>query len=652
MSAIAGVWRQDGRPVCPAELRRIGDSLAHRGTDRAAIWFQEAIGLVCCCLSTDARTPAEQLPHRDPGTGLVVTGDLRLDNREELACMLGLEGEVGDGRLALEAYRRWETECARHLLGDFTFAVWDPRCRRLFCARDPMGTKALFYYQDAGVFAFSSEIKGLLCIHEVPSELNEHKLADYLAAVADDQQSTFYKGVLRLPPAHVLVVEPGKSRLRRYWSLDPGREIKLRSDREYAEALRDMFTRAVRRRLRRAYPVGAALSGGLDSSSIACTAQAILAERGQPLHTFSAVFPSLVERGLRSIDESEYISAVLEWRSFRPHFCEADTLSPLQDLDLVLRHVEEPFLAPNLYMHWGLYRTAQREGVRVFLDGLDGDTAVSHGLSYLTELARCCRWLRLTREAGALARRWGSRQTARSVLWRFGLRPLVPEPIARLWRDVSGAGRQADDQSIVLDEFARRTRLVERLEQQRERRRPKGAREDHCESLQAGLLSAILELAERAAAAWGLEARYPFFDRELIEFCVALPGAQKLSDGWTRMVFRRAMEGAIPADVQWRFAKADLGANFRLRMLECDREVLEDAVYRQPEYLQPYVDLTKLRALYRRYTEHPLRAAQEALVVHRVAVLHRWLRCGGPTAAKACARTQLTISMTADMWRS
>src|SRR2546425_12240871 len=165
-----------------------------------------------------------------------------------------------------------------------------------------------------------------------------------------------------------MVVTREGVRMEQYWVLDPEREIRMKSDGEYAEAFREIFTEAVRCRLRSAFPVGSMLSGGLDSSSIVCVARQLLAQNGStPLHTFSVVFPDLPE-----CDEREYIDAVVAGGGVEPHYLRGDELSPVAGLERQLDQQDEPFYAPNLFLHAGLYDAAAHTGVRVLLDGLDG----------------------------------------------------------------------------------------------------------------------------------------------------------------------------------------------------------------------------------------------------------------------------------------
>ncbi|MCC7354739.1 MAG: lasso peptide isopeptide bond-forming cyclase, partial [Anaerolineae bacterium] len=365
MSAIAGIYSIDGKPVAPNDLERMAESLAHRGSDRQGLWHKGPVGLVHRMLWTTPESLHERLPLID-GTGdLVLTADARIDNRDELVKALGLASslsdEFSDSELILGAYQKWGERCPEQLLGDFAFAIWDAKRQHLFCARDPMGVRPFYYHHSALLFVFASEIKALHCLSQVPRLLNEMRVADYLVRLFEDRAITFYRDILRLPAAHSLIVaRGGEIRLRRYWALDPSREVRLRSDDEYAEAFLGLFTEAVRCRTRSAFPVGSTLSGGVDSSSVACTARRVLTAAGkQTLHTFSAIFPGLPEKVLPLIDERRYMSAVLAMGGFESHYVHADRLSPLTDLDKVLWHMDEAFLAPNLYMHWALYRAAQ-----------------------------------------------------------------------------------------------------------------------------------------------------------------------------------------------------------------------------------------------------------------------------------------------------
>ncbi len=639
MSAISGVYCLDGRPVERTDIERMVASLTHRGPDGAGIWptapNQGPVGLGHRILWTTPESLSERLPVANRTDELVLTADARIDNREELITALDLTDrppqEIADSQLILAAYEKWGEHCPEHLLGDFAFAIWDRRRQKLFCARDPMGVKPFYYHHCPGrIFVFASEIKALFCLPDVPRQLNEVRVADHLARIFEDKVITFYRDILRLPAAHSLTVGRGETQLRSYWSLDLSREVRLSSDEEYAEAFREIFTETIRCRLRSDFPVGSTLSGGLDSSSIACTARKLLAVEGERrLHTFSAIFPGLPEVDLPKIDERHYINAVLAIGGFEPHYVQADRLSPLADLERVLWHQDEAILAPNLYMHWALYNAARQHNVRVFLDGLDGDTTISHGLGYLAELARTGRWKTLATEATALSKQSNAAFPPRRIIWRYGFRPLIPEFAIQIWRLLRGRPRPTwVDNKAINPLLAERVGLAERARTLLGNGSgpARTARAMHWYSLTSALIPYTLELADKAAAAFSLEARYPFFDRRLIEFCLALPPDQKLHQGWSRVIMRRAMAGILPEEVQWRFRKANLSPNFKRRLLDYERGTLDEVILRQPQIIQEYVDVPALRAAYRRYASQPMQTEEDSLIIYGAVILALWLQ--------------------------
>ncbi|HET6568746.1 MAG TPA: lasso peptide isopeptide bond-forming cyclase, partial [Rhodothermales bacterium] len=393
MSGITGLLFLDGRPVEADTLSGMTAALAHRGPDGSGRWVQGSAGLGHHMLWSTPESLTEKLPYEHAASGLVVTSDARIDNRDELLAQLGLdrrrERPIGDSEIIAAAYERWGEDCPDRLIGDFAFAIWDARRQGFFCARDCFGVKPIYYYHHRGhLFAFASEIKALLRLNEVPRRLNEARVADYLASVSDDKAATFYAGILRIPPAHCLWVDSEGLRIREYWRLDPSRELRLGSDEAYAETFREVFTEAVRCRVRSAFPVGSTVSGGLDSSSIACVASGMLnAPETPPFHTFSFVFDAVPES-----DERAYIEAALSVLSAEKHYVHPDRFGVFGDVERTLWHLDQPPFIRNLYLWKALYEDARKAGVRVLLDGEDGDTVISRGDATLYHIAMEGRW--------------------------------------------------------------------------------------------------------------------------------------------------------------------------------------------------------------------------------------------------------------------
>jgi asparagine synthase (glutamine-hydrolysing) len=477
-------------------------------------------------LWTTPESLQEQLPLMSDDRGLILTSDARLDNRDELIARLDFKGrrseQITDSALILAAYERWGESCPEKLLGDFAFAIWDRRRQALYCARDQFGVKPFYYVMSDKLVAFSTQIKALLTLSDVPRRLNDVRIGDYLVVGVDDPAITIYDGIFRLLPGHCMTVNKDIKTISCYWKLRPGREIRLNSDREYAEALRELFIESVRSRMRSAFPIGSMLSGGMDSSSITCVARMIAREDAQPVRTLSAVFDVVKE-----CDERDYQRAVVADNAPGRHIFHADSVGPLADLDRILWHLDEPVEAGNLYVNWHLYAMAQADGVRVVLDGFDGDSTIGHGLGLFTDLAQAGQWLRLASEIRAFAPKNG--EVWQAALWTWYQRYLV-DPVVSRYRPLrtirriarkarrvvatDGAPRSAAWRRLVRPDFARQVGLEER---QRAFKEQAGTeREKHYRRLTSGGMIHSLELLDKAAAVFGIEVRFPFWDRRII----------------------------------------------------------------------------------------------------------------------------------------
>lgn len=642
MSAILGTYYLDERQVNRLDLEQMSASLAHRGPDAGGVWLEGSVGLGHRMLWTTPESILERLPFFDDSRGLAITADARIDNRSELIGLLGLRdrsaAELCDSHLIIAAYAKWGERCVERLLGDYVFAIWDFRNQRLYCARDPLGVKHFYYcFLPGRAFGFASEIKSLFCLPWVPREIDELSVAYHLLPVYDDKVNTVYKKILRLPACSYMVVTADGVRIQRSWTPDLSRELSLRTDDEYAEAFHEVFTDAVRCRLRSAFPVGSMLSGGLDSSSITCVAGRLLADEGKaPLLTFSAVWPSIAEINPK-IDERRFMDAVTSMSGFDPTYIYADQISPLSERDRISWHQDGLISAPNMYMDWSIFKSAHERGARVLLGGTDGDTVVSYGYSDLAAFARKGRWLKLAREAKALSRHMPKRaHSMRRLVWGMALEPLVPELARQVWRVAHGRPRILTKQSHIpvyaknrplKKEFVRRINLEEHLENMYEYLNPPKQLDRRCHwyDISSGDWSYILECFEKAGGAHDLELRFPFFDRRVIEFCLSLPPGQKLQNGFTRSILRRAMEGILPKEVQWRVCKGNLSAGVTLKLFEHEADRLRRVLFDGSDSLLDYIDIRSLGAIYERYVANPLRSEDEAFTLMLTADLALWL---------------------------
>lgn len=626
MSGIAGIWNRGGaQPVAAGALDAMLAAMASRARDgRGSMPCGEA-GLANAWLNASGeREPGLA---RAAGRAVVITADARLDNRRELLAALG-EGETdrSDAVLILRSYMRWGKACTDRLVGDFAFVIWDGDRRELFAARDHFGVKPFYYFVDDRRFVFASEIGPVLLGGRLPRVADEGWIATFLANLQDDMERTPYSGVRALPAGHRLLLMPAVLNIERYWQPTPRRG---RPEGDAAEEFRSIFRRSVADRMRGGR-VGAMLSGGLDSSSIVCVADALLASTGgDPLHTYSLIFPR--DSGM---DESRYIDAVRRRIRCVPRLLKIEQERPFASAAEILDEQEGPYLSPGLATTRRLYRAAAEDDRRILLNGHGGDEIVSHAFPWLNELALNGRWFRLWREVRGVARLHdtGSVTTYMAILSAFG----PTARLARLGRRLSRFRTRAtgsQDQTpawrrIIDHSLLARTDLVKRHRAATRERRSHLAdeRRHHLWQVSSGQVGHAFQILDKAAAAAGVEARYPFWDKELVEFCLSLPSEEKLQGGWSRLVLRRAMDGILPSEVQWRTDKVDFRNNLVSGMLSNHAGLLERTFNADADLIAPYVDVMAARLALARVRENPVSVPLEDILdVWRATWLSQWL---------------------------
>lgn len=284
MSGFVGIWQRDGRPVDPAQLAALTESLRFRGPDGFATWHRGAVGLGHTRFTTHAGRDSEPQPLGLEGRFFIV-GHIRLDAREELIARLchsersEESRSCSDAALVLRAWRAWGADCGSRIHGDFSFAIWDEPAQRLFCARDPFGVRPFFYAQFQDLLLVSNTLDCLRRHPRVSGRLGELALADYLCCGRLlEQHMSFFADIRRLPPGHTLTASSEGLRTAPCWGLPVEPYLRYREPRQYVEHFNDVFSRAVADRAGSG-AVSIFLSGGLDSAAIAA---AVAGKLGAP----------------------------------------------------------------------------------------------------------------------------------------------------------------------------------------------------------------------------------------------------------------------------------------------------------------------------------------------------------------------------------
>jgi asparagine synthase (glutamine-hydrolysing) len=606
MSGIGGIVYFDGQKSTRHLLVKMADAMKHRGPHGRIYLNKANIGFVYLSLYNTPESKVTHLPDERKKDNLAIVFQGRLDNREEIynATHLPLPlRKSTDSDLLLSAYLKWGTNCCCRLLGDFSFAIWDNTRRSLYCGRDHMGVMPFYYYHDNNLFAFASEIKGLLCLPQIRSEINKNRIADYLTCLITDSKSTFYSNIFRLPSGHDLTVSgnsPIKIKSTHYGKLTPT-EHNYKNGFEFQEHFRELFTDAVRCRLRAINPVGAYLSGGLDSSTIVCTISSLLQkELSLPLHTFSSVFNKTPE-----CDERKFFSSVIERYPLVHHSEPLDDKHPGPVFDSMVTREDEPFFAPFFISPWYLLKKAQQCKIRTLFDGHDGDSAISYGSGFLNELLYSGRLIRLIRECRAI----GNSNTIQSTL-----RTLRRVTAGCCFSKLQFAGLHSPAQKAITTNiqllsrsFAEETCVKERLLHESRRIGEQGLNERIIQqnAITHPRQQLTLELFERQAAYFQINQVYPYFDKRIIEFCLGLPAEQKLSGGFNRRIVRESFKNILPETIRLRKEKTYFNSSLNRGILKTDRDWFYFNLDTMDEAIYNYINLQKFKKIYEKLKNNP-----------------------------------------------
>jgi asparagine synthase (glutamine-hydrolysing) len=604
--------------VDPTTLARMVKAIAHRGSDGEGQWHEGPIGLGHRLLYTTPESLHEKQPVIDDTGDVRLVWDGRLDNRQELTVTLGADMAPGAGAtdpaLVLRAYRRWGLRALDHMVGEFAFALWDDRVQTLVCARDRLGLKPLHYTWAGPTLFFGSEIKPLLAARgAIPEPDDEMVLAFLLREFRErDHDRTFFRGMCRLPPGHVLTVRNGVARVGRYWAIDPLRETRYARDDEYVDHFLTLFAEAVRCRLRSEFPIGVFVSGGLDSSAILCTAERY---GGGPDGGVPALEAFTLFSDDPASDERTFARDVVAATGRKGHEIHAADDDPLHRIDELLWEVESPIVGAARQSVLAGTDAVLAWGCRVLLSGDGGDHLLDE-VGYLADLVHELRLRRFLHDTRAFASWYGG---SRAQFAGMALALLVPP---RMKYVAKRALRRAPPPWIN-GGLARAVGLRDRLrEPWHTVPFPSFAQADSYLCVASAYQVLKLEVDERASAAAGVETRFPFLDARLVEYVLSVPSTRRTHGGERKRLLRSAMRGIVPDTIRFRRGKGDWTDTMDRSLTALCRRDPPAALENRSGRLGRYVDLRSARRLVDRYV-----AGQKELrwEVWFLVTVDRWL---------------------------
>jgi len=622
MCGICGVVDIAGKPVTEAIVSEMAETLHHRGPDSSGAYASGSAGLGQRRLKIiDLSIQADQPMHNeDKSIWIVFNGEIY--NFQALTKELKGRGHTfrsaSDTEAILHLFEEKGPSCVKDLDGMFAFAIWDQKKKRLLLARDRLGKKPLYYYWDKKLFAFASEIKALLKHPEIKKEIYLPALPLYLTYGYVPTPGTFYRNIFKLPPASFLILEQdGKMQTDKYWDLDLSTLDPPPSEEEAMKRIRELLFKAVEKRLISDVPLGAFLSGGVDSSIVVGIMSQIMKER---VKTFSIGFI-----GDESYDETRYSKLVAE--KFNTDHTEFKVKpSAFELVEKLLWHHDEPYGDSSAIPTY-IVSKLTREHVTVALNGDGGDELFAGYMRFFAGILSEKIPPVLNRLGLALLRLIPFKESQRGIFSRAKrfLEASSLSPVERQVRMVSYFYGDALS-GLIRREFAH---LID----------PEEISQSVRECLEKGdgwsplsrflylnmktyLLDDLLVKMDRMSMANSLEARSPFLDKDLIGYVASLPDTMKLRGWRTKYILKKAFSDILPMEVQTRGKMGfgvPLGAWFRTEL----RDYIHDALLSASSCVKEYLNQDRIREI---IEEHEAMKRDYGLPLWSILQLELWLR--------------------------
>ncbi len=620
MCGIAGFSRYQFEPGDESLLTTMGQAILHRGPDAGGTYLDDHVGLCHRRLSILDLSAAGNQPMFSKDGRYVIVFNGEIYNFLESRAALEAEGHIfsthTDTEVILALYAKHGKDCLSELNGMFAFAIWDKQEKSLFLARDRMGKKPLYYTYEEGKLAFASEIKALLPVPFVEREIRDDAVYDFFAYQYVPDPKTIFKGVHKCPPAHYMLYKDGELVCQPYWDVDFSK-VSERTEADLTNELRDLTAHCTRQRMIADVPLGAFLSGGVDSSGVV----AMMAQQSdKPVKTCSIGFDE------KRFNETEFAKTVADQYHTEHHeFIVHDNVS--DNLEHIVSFFDEPFADPSLVPTYFVSKLARQE-VTVAIAGDGGDEVFAGYEKYSIDAIennlrnKVPAWVRkriLPKVANLVA---GS---GISVLKKVKslCDSLSCDPAMGFYLTNS----QIDDrqwQQLVAPDFA--ARLGEyhpskiTLDAYEQANGPDHLSRILYTDMKTYLPGGILVKVDRMSMAHSLEVRAPILDRDVIEFAATVPSAFKFKDGEKKHILKEAFKPLLPDDILYR-KKMGFSVPLDQWLREEIKAIAERYLFSSDAGLLRYFNASAIQQL---WNEHQSGSHQHGTVLWSLLMFEMW----------------------------
>lgn len=503
-----------------------------------------------------------------------------ITNKDWLIKSFKKSNKLSNSEIIYYAYKKWGKCFPNKVYGFFSFVIYEAEQKYILAGNDHLGSKPIYFHRFKNKFIISSKIKPILLITD-EIKINRDRVRDYFIFFNGKAGQTFFKNIHRLNPGSILEFKRNSVSEKKYFGYDLSNKIRYKNDHDYEEEFREIFFNAITSLcpISKDTRIGSTISGGLDSSSIT----AYLTKINKNIFPQSILFQGLDREDSLLADEKKYVESYIDKYSLNVNYIGIENDGCVSELKKSVQYFDEPPSLINGYIHARIFENLNKSNIKILFDGYDGDTAISHGYEHLFELGRKLKIKKLFYEYGELHKKYSSGKVnlvtpfvqyviksflPKKLFWyrdRMGKQNLVP---LKWYKRLNPNIIDAPSYHEILNNY--NGLPLQNLYS-------KNSQYAHFTDITNPTIEMSMNLINESASHYGIEMKFPFMDRKLLEYCLAIPSSQKLQDGISRSILRRSMNGILPDQILNRYSKSDLSPFSRIQIESIENKKIINA---------------------------------------------------------------------------
>ena len=541
-----------------------------------------------------------------------------ITNRQDLIEQLGLNKNIKNSTLISYAYKQWGNSFVKKVYGFFSIIIYETKNKSIIAINDHLGSKPLYFFKSSNNFLISSDINTILEMVNEKSP-NYSRIRDYFIFFNGKSGETFFNDISRLEPGSQMFFRNNEITKTKYFDYDLTKKLVYKNDHEYEEHFREIFTHtisALSNNLDKE-KIGSSISGGLDSSSITC----MLKHLNKNVVPQSVLFEGLANRDARMADERSYVNDVSKKYNLKVDYLPLNNSGCISEYPEAIQRNDEPPSLINGYIHSAIFKNLKAKKIEILFDGFDGDTSISHGYEHLFELGRKFKLFELFKEYSDMHELYGVKKVSYvNALKQYVLKSYIPKRV--LWFQ----NKYKSTSMVPLEWYKKLNAEIIDPPDFNEvcnnynglpipNLYSKNSQYAHYLDVTNPTIEMSLNLINHSASSYGIDIKFPFMDRRLIEFCLSIPSSQKLKNGVSRSILRRSLKNIIPDSIYNRHSKSDLSPFSRIEICNLSDERIMKSVLNIPFLDAEYIK----KNLLKNKSEH-------MMDIYQIIIFDAWLK--------------------------